>query len=1501
MIKKLIGLFMALLMAATILSVPLSVSAVTITKAPAGDPYVAWEGYNDSSNFSNKSYLENEKYDNKNQDLGAVYKPTSTKWKVWSPKANSVKLKLYNTGSDAEMNAGVIGTYDMTFIPAEHTWAIELQGDWKNKYYTYLVDVGSGANRVVNETQDVYSWATGVNSARTMVVDLNSTDPVGWENDEHVLFNSPTDAVVWEVHVRDITVDKFDKTSGVTAANQGKYLGFAEGGSILDGKETGVSTGIDYLVENGINCVQLQPVYDFGSVDEVRQTSRNWGYDPMNYNVPEGSYASDAYDGNVRITELKTLIQALHDRGISVIMDVVYNHTYKTSDGCFERTVPGYYYREGEIWDWDSNQNKNVPKGYKGAANGSACGNETASDKFMYRQFMLDSVYYWATEYHMDGFRFDLMALHDVTTMNLIRRKLNTIVDKNNKKIGNKIIMYGEPWSLGTAAPQPADKGNLNLLDDGIGMFNDSYRDAIKGDNDSTSTNSKNYNEETKGNERDKGWVQGDNSDLAKTARGLGGFTEQTGFPDPLNGKSSAPLVAYADSHDNLALWDKLYWSNNPEDIVPGEVDFLRTWQVDTAHDNQLREQLRLSMSTVLMSRGIPFMLAGTEMARSKQGDHNSYQSDDYKNGIAWYRAETYANEVAYAKGLREIRAAYSEMFNDYYEPQWIHSGESWEKGGSIIGIVFTDNTNPSRKLAVVMNNQHLEEGKTVRVDHTALSGEWTILGNGSQAGLKSLGKTTGGVSIPSRSAMILVKGSIPTINNEIAYVNVEHYVGGTLTDTQKIKYHVGDTYHVLKSTEILKDNMFVSSAGAELSGTVTAGTTTVKLNYVPKTTKTLTVKYIDNRGREVRPEFNYDLNAGDDYSFIPQPMSGYQYDLSQFPNNIKGKFSGQDTTIQFNYKPFDNTSVKINYKAPAGWDLKDLCCYAYEAPDIGEPWGEWKLFEGKMTYNQATGYWTITMPAASGRVMFNEGTAGVDQEPLFGVDGYYASGEEVWIENGVLSFKSKQIISHIDINTGERIVADEIIEPTEKLRSNQTYQTTPLTGHGTVIAPNNASGYYTAGVTNILYLYDSSDEQIDTTPPISSSTVPVSSSTTPVITTTTPVITTTNSVNPGSYVIGDANGDNKVTVDDATEIQKHLAKVKSITGTALLAANADEESGVTVADVTLIQKYLAHFEKTGNVGEPAGGGEITTDPTRPTEPDTTQTTEPDTTQTTEPDTTQTTEPNPTLPTDPDPEPEPEPGENSFFVYDGTSGAQTETGKWLFIDGAKLWIYNKDTHESLETIKEYTSAWQADSSTYAYLPELPSGWTNIAIYRTHFEIANLVPVEDGGTNVAATGEIPDYYNLWDNITLQSGGNCYVVTGDGTGEQKVFDYTDGTLSNIGGGDPGTDDAIYFRKAKSIDGSNDAWKDIYVYLFNDSGNSGEWPGQLMGWTGEDDNYHYYKLDVGSGYLGHWNYIVFNDGIGRKTKDTPINGGNSWELFGSELDYADEWKWKDIRPVN
>lgn len=662
-----------------------------------------------ASGYYNASYLENYAGAAYNeQNLGASWSETETTWKVWSPTAKRVQLRLYRTGSDAEENAGVIGTYTMELDSQTGVWSITLQGDYQNVYYTYLV-----TNRgVTKETRDIYAKAAGVNGYRSMVVNLDETDPEGWDQDSHVLRDESTDAIIWEIHVRDFSIST---TSGVSDAHRGKFLAFTEDGTTLDGRTGEVSTCLSYLKEMGVNTVHLLPVYDFGSVDETvtdDPTNRNWGYDPINYNLPEGSYSTNPYDGNVRIKEFKEMVQALHEAGISVVMDVVYNHTYDVDtydwgarllyNNAFNDTVPGYYFRMKDSTHW---------------YDGSGCGNVTASDKKMFQKYMVESVCYWAEEYHIDGFRFDLMGCHDVNTMNLIRSKLDGLYPDGS---GQKILMYGEPWTGGDAAiSNGATQDHAGELSDRIGMFCDKERDAIKGST---------WDEHL---DRGKiGWIQGDNS---KTDLIWGGLTA---YADSRLDKPSR-VVTYADAHDNLCLWDKIVFTNGGDN-----------YQVYGSNE---MAQLRLAETILMVSQGMQFQVGGTEFARNKQGNHNSYNSPDDVNEIDWSIRKTNQNAADYYKGLISIRKAFSPFTDPTSHYSFDNIVDYSGGSNSLIAFVINNDTpNEWTKLAVILNNS--AASKTVSLP----AGTWKLLADGESAGLSGLGTITGTYTVAGRGSAIL-------------------------------------------------------------------------------------------------------------------------------------------------------------------------------------------------------------------------------------------------------------------------------------------------------------------------------------------------------------------------------------------------------------------------------------------------------------------------------------------------------------------------------------------------------------------------------------------------------------------------------------------------------------------------------------------------------------------------------------------------------------------------
>lgn len=532
-------------------------------------------------------------------DLGAVYSPKMTRFKVWAPEAESVKLNLYKQGEGDNL----IEQHIMK-KSANGTYVFEKQGDCNGIYYTYTV-VNHGEEQ---EAVDPYTKAAGVNGQRGMVINLAKTNPQGFEldgyrNPEHI-----TDAIIYEGSVRDFTIDE---SSGVF--HNGKFLGLTEANTT---NHFGEATALDYISDLGITHVQILPAFDFETVDEKNQKAQyNWGYDPDNYNVPEGSYAVSPYDGAVRIQEMKQMVLALHSRGIGVIMDVVFNHTYRRDDSNLQKIVPGYYYRSDET----------------GYTNGSGCGNEVASDRPMVQKLIVDSLIYWAKEYHIDGFRFDLMGVLDIDTMNVIAERL--------KEIRPDIYLYGEGWNGGPsslAEEKRAFKASAKKMP-GIGMFNDDIRDTIKG--------SVFYDDHL-------GFVNG-GTHLENALRyGITGAVAHPQVDYDAYGskpwaKEPGQSINYVSCHDNYTLWDKLSVSC-PE-----------------ASEEKKKAMNRLCAAIVFTSQGVPFIQAGEEFLRSKPLPEkkgfaeNSYNMPDAVNSIKWDNIHEYPDMIAYYKGLMALRKAH--------------------------------------------------------------------------------------------------------------------------------------------------------------------------------------------------------------------------------------------------------------------------------------------------------------------------------------------------------------------------------------------------------------------------------------------------------------------------------------------------------------------------------------------------------------------------------------------------------------------------------------------------------------------------------------------------------------------------------------------------------------------------------------------------------------------------------------------------------------------------
>ena len=548
-----------------------------------------------------KTLFENEPFHCENYytgPLGPDYTPGGTCLRLWAPTAEAVTVTLYHKGD----GGAVLDTKPLV-RGAQGVWSIWLPGEQHGRYYTFAVTVDG----ITRETGDPYARAAGVNGVRSMIVDLARTAPSGWERDVRPNI-SPAQRAVWEVSVRDFSQDV---ASGVRPAWRGKYMAFTQRGTTLHGD--GIHpTCLNYLKRLGVKYVQLMPIFDFGSVDEAKPLLRqyNWGYDPTNFNVPEGSYSTDPTRGEVRIRECREMIAALHAAGIGVVMDVVYNHTYRTENP-LNNTVPYYFFRQN-------------PDG--SFSNGSGCGNEFASERPMARRYLIDSILYWAKEYHIDGFRFDLMGLYDAESINAVRAALDSLPG------GRDILLYGEPWQGGASQLHryEANKANLAMLNERVGIFCDDTRDAIKGGCFDA---------------REPGYVEGKPGSFWD----IGGAVAAWCRSDHLPPHAPSQIVSYVSAHDNFTLWDKLLC------VRYEKPEF-------TARDTVALAQNRLAAGIYLTSFGLPFMQAGEEFARTKKGVSNSYRSSPALNRLDWNRAEQYHALVDYYRGLLALRAAFPRL-----------------------------------------------------------------------------------------------------------------------------------------------------------------------------------------------------------------------------------------------------------------------------------------------------------------------------------------------------------------------------------------------------------------------------------------------------------------------------------------------------------------------------------------------------------------------------------------------------------------------------------------------------------------------------------------------------------------------------------------------------------------------------------------------------------------------------------------------------------------------
>ena len=626
------------------------------------------------------------KYTYSGRDLGAVWSPNETVFKLWAPTADAVYLHLYHSGN-AE-NQDLIAKIPM--LKSENgTWVHTAEGDLNGIYYTFSVTVGD----YTAEACDPYAKTTGVNGMRAMVIDMSSTNPEGWEQDKdpnaHLNF---TDAVIYELHVRDLSIDP---TSGIR--NKGKFLGLIEEGTHT---RSGIPTGLDHIKNLGITHLHLLPVYDYGSVDEtcLDKPQFNWGYDPTNFNTPEGSYSTDPYNGAVRVKEMKQMIKGLHDNGISVIMDVVYNHVYEAKDFCFNKLVPMYFSRitDGVV------------------SNGSGCGNDTASERSMVHKYIVDSVCYWADEYHIDGFRFDLVGLLDIDT-------INDLVAAVHKRHPN-VVFYGEGWSIPTDTTKDcilATQPNSHLTP-GFAYFNDTIRDSLRG---STFISDA------------LGFITGAPDAVEKLEacfRGLPGWC-----------RNPAQTINYISCHDNNTILDRI-------SLAVPEHNF----------DDRIKMN-KLGAAFYMMSQGVPFMQAGEEMLRSKPDSRggyveNSFKSSDRVNSIKWNLLDQkpYRDTYEYYKGLIAFRKAHPVL----------RLTSSYEVLSHVVPVSCSDPLmtafhirgdvpgETAQELFLVFNANDTE--KVISLP----DGTWDVCINGTKAGTASVDRVSGKLKIPAITAMVLVR-----------------------------------------------------------------------------------------------------------------------------------------------------------------------------------------------------------------------------------------------------------------------------------------------------------------------------------------------------------------------------------------------------------------------------------------------------------------------------------------------------------------------------------------------------------------------------------------------------------------------------------------------------------------------------------------------------------------------------------------------------------------------
>ena len=670
-------------------------------------PVLAEEADGMSSYYSSAEFEA--QYTYQGDDLGATWTKESTFFRLWAPTATDVKITLWESGHPED--EAILDQIQMT-PDVNGTWIATVEGDLNGVYYTYAVTVDG----ITRQACDPYARTTGVNGKRAMVIDLTSTDPEGWDTDVDPHYgNSIVDAVIYELHVRDLSIDE---SSGIQ--NKGKFLGLIEEGTT---NAEGYPTGLDYMKALGITHLHLLPSYDYASVDETDPDAAfNWGYDPVNYNVPEGSYSTDPYHGEVRVKEMKQMIKGLHDNGISVILDVVYNHVYNAEDFCFNRIVPGYFSRITDEGVY---------------SNGSVCGNDTASERAMVRKYIVDSVKYWADEYHMDGFRFDLAGLIDTET-------INACIEEVHKTHPN-VIFYGEGWNMATQVTKEGytmtTQANSTAVPE-FSFFSDFVRDSLRGSNSNASK---------------QGYIAGG-----------GGYT--SAVRDIFMGKATwcknpTQTVNYISCHDGYTLRDRLELS------MPAT----------NSSFQDIKRVNNLGAAIIMLSQGTPFFQAGEEMLRSKplpEGgfEHNSYKSPDSLNAIKWnvLTDPLYQDVPAYYAGLIAFRKAHPALRMQTAEEVAEHITMLPGLEFNVVACHITAGANGEENEIIAIFNPRSADTVV-----TLPEGEWTVYINADQAGTEPLATVSGEVNVETVSACVLVKAPVAEETEPMSESEAIGVIGG--------------------------------------------------------------------------------------------------------------------------------------------------------------------------------------------------------------------------------------------------------------------------------------------------------------------------------------------------------------------------------------------------------------------------------------------------------------------------------------------------------------------------------------------------------------------------------------------------------------------------------------------------------------------------------------------------------------------------------------------------